>query len=88
MALHGFLTQHVGTDSMDQKPAAAPEEDTFEKRLAKPADWAALDDDTLAADLDAMAGQVDDTFEAVKAELAAEKAAKSAAQRAAASNPQ
>ena len=53
MALHGFLTQHVGTDSMDQKPAAAPEEDTFEKRLAKPADWAALDDDTLAADLDA-----------------------------------
>ena len=77
------------TQQSEEHAAAARAAAFDESKLAKPGDWANLDDDVLAAELDAMASSVDDTFEAVKRELAAEKAAKAkkAAAAASASTP-
>ena len=57
--------------------------DTFDvSRLAKPSDWAALDDDSLESSMAELSSGVDAAFEEAKRELAAEKAAKKAAKKA------
>ena len=71
-AARGSARRRVRGLVPQQQPAAVFDE----SRLAKPSDWEGLDEDTLAASMSALAGQVDETFESIKAELATEKALK------------
>ena len=62
--------------------------DAFEKRLATPADWAALDDFDEEAVMASMMAKVNDAFDEAKREIAAEKSGAGGAAAAAAQQQQ
>lgn len=56
--------------------------DTFEDRLAKPADWESLENLDAGTVIDEQKALADESFEQMKAEIAKEKAEKKAAKAA------